>query len=129
MSRVNAVAQVFALIAGVLHVVFFMLESVLFRRPFVQRAFLVRPENADAVRTWAFNMGFYNLFLAAGVVAGVILLHTGDETAGRTLTLFGCAAMFLASIVLFVSDPRAARLRSVALQGLAPLVVLLLAAV
>ncbi|WP_285690738.1 DUF1304 domain-containing protein [Actinoplanes sp. NBRC 103695] len=125
----NAVAQVFALIAGVLHVVFFMLESVLFRRPFVQRAFLVRPENADAVRTWAFNMGFYNLFLAAGVIAGVILLHTGDETVGRTLTLFGCAAMFLASIVLFASDPRVARLRSVALQGLAPLVVLLLTAV
>ncbi|MEV6633936.1 DUF1304 domain-containing protein [Actinoplanes sp. NPDC051470] len=121
----NAVAQVFALIAGLLHVVFFMLESVLFRRPFVQRAFLVRPENADAVRSWAFNMGFYNLFLAAGTIAGVILLHTGDEPTGRALALFGCAAMFLASIVLFVSDPRRSRLRSVALQGAAPLIVIL----
>ena len=125
----NAVAQVFAVIAGVLHVVFFMLESVLFRRAFVQRAFLVRPENAAAVRTWAFNMGFYNLFLAAGAIAGVILLHTGDSTVGRTLTLFSCASMFLASIVLFVSDPRVGRLRSVALQGVPPLVVLLLTAV
>jgi putative membrane protein len=129
MGGVNAVAQVFAIIAGVLHVVFFLLESVLFRRPFVQRAFLVRPESADAVRRWAFNMGFYNLFLAAGAIAGVILLHTGDETAGRTLVLFTTAAMFLAAIVLFVSDPRRSRLRSVALQGLPPLIVLLLTAV
>jgi putative membrane protein len=122
---VNAVAQTFAIIAGALHVVFFMLESVLFRRPFVQKAFLVRPENADAVRSWAFNMGFYNLFLAAGTIAGVILLHTGSVPVGRALALFGCASMFLAAIVLFVSDPRPSRLRSVALQGVAPLIVIL----
>ncbi|MFG1608635.1 DUF1304 domain-containing protein [Actinoplanes sp. NPDC049265] len=121
----NAVAQIFAVIAGVLHVAFFMVESVLFRRPFVQRAFSVRPEHSDAVRSWAFNMGFYNLFLAAGTIAGVILLHTGSVPEGRALVLFGCASMFLAAVVLYVSDPRPARLRSVVLQGLAPLVVVL----
>jgi putative membrane protein len=124
---VNAVAQIFAVITGLVHVWAFVMESLLFRRPAVHRIFLVRTEDEPTVRLWAFNQGFYNLFFAAAAIGGVILLHTGDVTAGRTLVLFACGSMFLASIVLFVSDPRKVRLRGSIGQGLAPLIVLLAA--
>jgi putative membrane protein len=84
-------------------------------------------EDVPKVRLWAFNQGFYNLFFAAGAIGGVIALHTGNETIGRTLVLFTCASMFLAGIVLFVSDPRKARLGGVFGQALPPLIVLIAA--
>jgi putative membrane protein len=123
----NAVAQVFAVITGLVHLWAFLMESVLFRRPAVHRVFLVRSEEVPAVRLWAFNQGFYNLFFAAGAIGGVVVLHTGDVDVGRTLVLFTCGSMFLAGIVLFVSDPRRARLGGVFGQALPPLIALIAA--
>ncbi|MGH8777048.1 MAG: DUF1304 domain-containing protein [Jiangellaceae bacterium] len=102
----NAVAQVFAVVAGLFHVVVFVLESVLFRRPQVHARFFVRPEEVDAVQPWAANQGWYNLFLAAGALGGVVMVNAGDETAGRTLALFACGCMVVAGIVLYVSERR-----------------------
>jgi putative membrane protein len=55
---------------------------------------------------WAFNQGFYNLFLAAGAIGGVIAAHAGHPTAGRALTLYACGFMAAAGAVLAVSDRR-----------------------
>ncbi len=121
----NVVAQIFAVVTGLIHLWAFVMESLLFRFPTVHRLFLVRTDDVPAVKLWAFNQGFYNLFFAAAAIGGVVLLHMGDETVGTTLVLFACASMFLASIVLFVSDPRKARLGGVLGQGLPPLIVLL----
>jgi len=99
----NVISQIFAVAAGLFHVYAFTLESVLFRRPAVQRAFLGRTVSPD-VHLWAFNQGFYNLFLAAGAFGGVIAVHAGAAVAGRAVTLFACACMMGAGIVLFVSD-------------------------
>ncbi len=53
---------------------FFVLESVLFRRPFAWRTFGIgNQQDAETTRDWALNQGFYNLFLAVGVVVGVLL--------------------------------------------------------
>jgi len=120
---VNAVAQIFAVITGLVHLAAFVMESLVFRR--AHRVFQVRDEHVPAVRMWAFNQGFYNLYFAAAAIIGVILLHTGDVTVGKTLVLFACGSMFLAGVVLFVSDPRRERLSGAIGQGLAPLVVLL----
>jgi putative membrane protein len=99
----NVITQVFAVVAGLFHLYAFTLESVLFRRPAVQRAFLGRTVSPD-VHLWAFNQGFYNLFLAAGAIGGVIAVHAGAATEGRAITLFVCACMMGAGVVLFVSD-------------------------
>ena len=47
--------QIAAGIAGALHVVFFLFESVLFKQPKTQKRFHVEPAAAEAVRPWAFN--------------------------------------------------------------------------
>jgi putative membrane protein len=104
----SVVAQVFALTAALVHLLAFSWESVLFERPGVHRdIFRIPTADVPPVRLWAFNVGFYNLFLAAGPIAGVIARNTGHPVVGRTLVLYSCAFMSLAGIVLFVSDRRA----------------------
>ena len=92
--------------AGLGHVAAFVMESLLFHRPRIQRMLLGRTETSPGVRLWAFNQGFYNLFLAVGVLAGVVIWLSDRSTVGRTLIVFSCGAMALAGLVLFVSDRR-----------------------
>ncbi|MDT7723772.1 MAG: putative rane protein [Actinomycetota bacterium] len=101
----NVVAQVFAGLAALVHIVVFVWETFLFRRPGVhQGIFRIPSENVPAVLLWSFNQGFYNLFLASGTVAGLVALHTGNEAVGRALVLYTCAFMALAGVVLGISD-------------------------
>ncbi|WP_027342273.1 DUF1304 domain-containing protein [Hamadaea tsunoensis] len=116
----NLVAQLFAVIAGLIHVLIFAMEALLFTRPEVYRRFRADPHDVPAIRPWAFNQGFYNLFLAVGALAGVLVVHTGDRTAGRTLVGFACLCMLGAALVLAGSDRR--MLRSALIQGVAPLI-------
>ncbi len=122
---VNALAQLAALVAGLIHVMIFAMESLAFGRPPVQRTFGVAPGDLAAVRPWAFNQGFYNLFLAIGALGGLALLHTGSTVEGRTLVLFACGSMLAAAVVLIATNRR--MLRAAAIQGLAPLVALVAA--
>ena len=115
------IAVIAALIAAGLHVLFFILESVTFTNPRVAARFgLTTPEQVAAVRPMAFNQGFYNLFLAVGVVGGLALVAAGSVDAGRAIVLFACASMAAAGAVLFATSPRFAR--SALIQGLPPLV-------
>lgn len=102
----NVVAQVFAIVAIVFHTAAFVLESFLFHRPAVQRFLLGKPEPAPGVRLWAFNQGFYNLFLAAGPAIGLAAYYAGHESVGRALLIYGCAFMAGCGVVLFISDRR-----------------------
>lgn len=118
-------AQVFVGLAGVLHVVIFVMESVLFRRPAVWRRFLIgSPEDAEVVRPWAYNQGFYNLFLALGALGGLVAYWSGCA-AGVPIALFACACMAAAGVVLVATDRR--MLRAAATQTTPPLIALLLA--
>lgn len=100
----NAVAQVFAGLAALVHVAIFAWESLLFGRPAVHGGiFGIRTGEVPAALPWAMNQGFYNLFLAAGTVVGLVLLHAGNPTAGRTLVLYTCAFMVLCGAVLAVT--------------------------
>jgi putative membrane protein len=100
----NAVTQIFALIAGLVHVWAFLMESLFFRQPRVQRMFLGHADVEPGVFLWAFNQGFYNLFLALGAIGGVIAADTGHATVGRAVALYACACMAGAGVVLVVSD-------------------------
>ena len=53
---------------------------------------------------WAFGVGFYNLFLGCGLIAGVIAWMSGNETVGGTLVIYICLFMVLSGIVLFIAD-------------------------
>lgn len=122
----SALAQVFVGLAAVLHVLFFVMESVLFMRPDVHRRFGLRTrEEAELVRPMAFNQGFYNLFLAAGAVVGIVwAAGDGADTGGTAVAGFACAVMLGAAVVLVTTSRRF--LPAALVQGLPPLVALLL---
>ena len=126
-DRLPTGAVIFALLAAAIHVLFFVLESLLFRRPFAWRTFGIgNQKDAETTRDWALNQGFYNLFLAVGVVVGVLLQASSEATtvaAGAGMVLLATASMVGAAVVLLVTKP--ALLRGVAIQGIAPLLAIL----
>jgi len=107
-----------AALAGVLHVLFFCMESLWWTKPAVARRFGNSAEQAAATRLLAFNQGFYNLFLAVGVFAGLVLVSRGYGHVGLALVAWNCASMVGAAIALAVSAPR--MMRAVVIQGLFP---------
>ena len=101
----NLSVQVFALIAALLHVLIFCMESLWFMKPGVYKRFGAKTiEDAESKRLFAFNQGFYNLFLAIGIFVGLGLLHSGGYLqVAQTLILFCTACMFFAGIILIIS--------------------------
>lgn len=126
MNALGIVGVVFAVVAALIHVYIFALESLLWSRPATQRTFGVRDErDAEVLRPMAYNQGFYNLFLAIGAVVGVVLMLTGTRgDAGFAVTLFALGSMLLAALVLVTSNRR--MLRAALVQGAAPALALAL---
>ncbi|RIJ70147.1 DUF1304 domain-containing protein [Nakamurella silvestris] len=117
----SALTIIFASLAALLHVLFFVLESVLFRRATVWGRFGVKSQaDAETIAPMAYNQGFYNLFLALGVVVGLVL---GNEDAGKGIVIFACACMVGAALVLVTNNVKLAR--SAAIQGIAPLIAII----
>jgi putative membrane protein len=113
-------------IAAVIHVLIFVLESILWSRPSTWRRFGLRSQgDADIVKPMAFNQGFYNLFLGVGVKLGLLFLWAwGSPEVGLALVFLGAGSMVAAAAVLILSSPKLAR--AAALQGVAPLVGIIL---
>ncbi|WP_456789124.1 DUF1304 domain-containing protein [Cellulomonas sp. P5_C5] len=120
-------ASVFAVLAALLHVLFFVYESVIFDRPEVHARFRTRTEDVPAVKPWAYNQGFYNLFLAIGALVGVVLALSGQETVGLALVVFACGSMLAAALVLVATNRAMAR--AAATQGTFPLLAVVAAVV
>jgi putative membrane protein len=119
-----ALAAVFALLAAALHVAIFVMESVLWTRPAVYRRFgLASVDEAQATKSMAYNQGFYNLFLAVGIVVGVAV--GGDV--GTALVVFCCASIVAAAAVLLTTG--LSYLRAAVTQALFAVIALVLFAV
>jgi putative membrane protein len=117
-------ALVLAGLAGLLHLYFFVLESLVFRtRGF--RVFGVPRDDVETVAFPMYNQGFYNLFLGAGVLVGVVGSWRGWDPQGSTLVVYGCLFMVGAALVLVTARPAMAR--GAAVQGVLPLLALLAA--
>jgi putative membrane protein len=124
---VLVIGSVFAGIAALIHLYIWLLESVLWTHESTRRTFGVKTAaDAETLRPMAYNQGFYNLFLALGVVVGLVLLWSGLAIAGLVLTLFVCVSMVLAALVLLTSNRR--MLRAALVQGAAPFVAVVLLA-
>lgn len=103
-------AMVFAVLASALHVLIFYMESIAWEGPLARKTFGGTPEEARAHAFYAFNQGFYNLFLALQAIIGVVLAALGHMAIGAALMLAGTGAMLAAAIVLaLASAPTAAR--------------------
>jgi putative membrane protein len=116
------IAIVAASLAALLHIYIFIAESVLWTRPATWRRFGIRSQaEADTIRPMALNQGFYNLFLAIGILVGLFLLpHPALHAPGVMLIFFSTASMLAASLVLVISNPKLAR--AALLQGFFPLI-------
>ncbi len=131
MIGLTALGLLLATVAALLHVVFFVLESVLFRRPAGRRLFGVRAEHdSPPLRLFAVNQGVYNLALAIVVALGVVLQATAGDAADRAiaglaLTVGGCSVMVVAGAALALTAPP--RMLGAALvQALPPLLAVVL---
>jgi len=101
----HAALWVTALLSALIHVLFFCMESLWWTKPAVYRRFRSTEAQALVTKSLAFNQGFYNLFLAGGVLAG-----------------WSCASMLGAAVVLAASAPQ--MMRGALIQGLPPLLFL-----
>lgn len=118
------VALVLAGLAGLLHVYFFVLESVAFRTR-GRKVFGVPEADVETVAFSMYNQGFYNLFLGLGVLVGVVGSWRGWDPQGSTLVVYGCLFMVGAALVLVIARPAMAR--GAAVQGVLPLLALVVA--
>lgn len=124
MPIMHVIAIAAAAVAALIHLYFFVLESLWFMRPAVWRRFGVTSDtDARIVRSFAYNQGWYNLFLAAGVGIGIELVATGDASSGRAITLFACGSMVAAGIVLVANNR--SFLRAAAIQAVPPLIAII----
>jgi putative membrane protein len=120
------VAAVLALLAALLHVYFWVLESLTFTTS-GRKVFGVPAEDVEAVRPWALNQGYYNLFLAVGTAAGAVLELGSDCTWAVPLILFGTGTMLGAALVLIATDRK--MLKGSVIQGTFPALALVALAI
>ena len=109
---------VFAGIAALIHVYIFFLESITWTGERSRAIFgIASREEAEITKSLAFNQGFYNLFLALAVMAGIIVFTAGNTAVGATLVFVGAGSMVAAGAVLLLSSPSKA---AAALKQLLP---------
>jgi putative membrane protein len=129
------IATVFAALAALLHVYIFVMESIQWTQPRIWKRFGVADQQAaETTKPMAYNQGFYNLFLAIGVIIGLALFWAGASAmtgagtvtgsvsvvAGKTLVLFSLGSMLAASLVLLTTGRT--YLRAALTQGTLPLI-------
>ena len=115
---------VFAILAALLHVYIFVMESLTWTSPRTRATFGTTPETAETTKELAFNQGFYNLFLAVVTAVGVIGAFTGHRAVGVARVFAGVGSMLAAAVVLRSSSPDKAR--SAVTQGTFPLIAIAL---
>jgi putative membrane protein len=118
------VGVVFAILAALLHVYIFVMESLTWTSARTRATFGITEEQAAATKELAFNQGFYNLFLAIVSGIGVLGVFTGSRAVGVALVFAGVGWMLAAAVVLLASSPDKAR--AAVTQGTFPLIAIVL---
>lgn len=115
------------LLSALLHVGFFVVESILFQKAEGYKLFRLPKEQHEAVKIWALNQGYYNLFLALGTFWGLKYVLEKQVMLAGVLTSFCGFFMIGAGLVLWFSAPHLRR--GALLQILPPLLGFLFLAV
>ena len=123
----TTVALVLAGIAAALHVYIWTMESITWKQPATWKRFGVASQaDADTNAQFAYNQGYYNLFLAIVAIVGIVLVAAADrEDAGWALVIAACGSMLAASLVLLSTSTGMAR--AAATQGTIPALAVLFA--
>ncbi|ACL39014.1 conserved hypothetical protein [Pseudarthrobacter chlorophenolicus A6] len=101
----NIISQVFAVLAVVIYVGVFPVESFLLRRSrWAQKFLSTPPENVPALMMWAIPTGYKNLVIALGVMAGLVAVNIGEPVVGYTLVVYCCLNMALTAPTMLLAD-------------------------
>lgn len=121
MTPFSAIGLIAAALAALLHVGFFVLESLAFERPAVRRLFGVpSKEQSRSLSLFAANQGVYNLALAVVVVLGLALAAGGQLGLGLGLAIGALAVMVVAALALVATSRRL--WRGALIQGMPPVI-------
>lgn len=107
----------FTVLAALLHVYIWFLESFRWTHPSTRRTFGVSEADAQVMKAMAYNQGFYNLFLAIIALVGVALMRS-EHWVGSALALAGTGSMLAAAVVLVAHDR--SMVRAALMQGTLP---------
>lgn len=103
-SSMNAISQLFAVLAALIYIVVFPLESFFLRHPAAQKFLSTPAQNVPAVMMWAIPTGFRNLLIGLGNIAGVAAVNMGYVVVGYTLVIYCCANMVLSGATMGLAD-------------------------
>jgi putative membrane protein len=106
---VTIAALVLCGLAAALHVYIFVMESLTWTSPKTRATFGLSVAQAEATKDLAYNQGFYNLFLAIAVFAGIGFWVADKTEIGMTAVVIGAGSMAAAALVLLLSSPDKAR--------------------
>lgn len=129
----SVVAQVAVVLNSVVLLCVAPLEMVFYERPWARRFLHVDTQNVQDVRLWAFVVGFRNALSAVGALAGLVILHAGDEQVGRTVVIVALWYMLLASLAMGLADllgfwrPRGGSVMGTAASSVLPALALVVA--
>jgi putative membrane protein len=101
------ITYVLAALIALIHVYIFILESIVWRRARTRKLFGMSEEDSRIAQPFAFNQGFYNLFLSLAILTGGLMIFVWDRPLeGRILMDYGTASVLGAGLVLFFSAPK-----------------------
>jgi putative membrane protein len=115
MNKTNLLPVRLKILVGfviLVHLMFFILEAIFWMQPTVNLILLgflnnpvsvSYPIQALTLRNLFINQGFYNLFIALGGIAGLILVGREKLQVGYALILFLCFCGFGAGLILCLS--------------------------
>ena len=115
---------VFAVLAALLHIYIFTMESLTWTSPRTRATFGTTPAEAETTKLLAFNQGFYNLFLAIVTGVGIVAVALGHKAIGVALVFAGVGSMAAAAVVLVASSVDKAR--AALTQGIFPVIAVVL---
>jgi putative membrane protein len=104
-TKMQRFSEIMVLVTGVVHIWFFKVESLDFTSPKTMSKFGLTQESVQYVAPWAFNQGFYNLFLGLGLFYVHFLRQRRTFREADTLACFILATIFGAALVLYLSVP------------------------
>ncbi len=121
-KKLPTIAKVTAAISGLIHVLFFIMESIVWLEQTVYETFEVASlADAEVLEVYVKNQGYYNLFLAVGIFGALALAGKKPEISTALITYIS-AFMIGAAIVLLFTIP--AMIAGVFIQGLPPAITL-----
>lgn len=103
-DTLSLVAQIAALIGAVILILVSTLEMFFYRHPTARKFLNVETEHLDDVRMWAFVVGARNCIAGSGLLVGLFLFWSGQETTGTIVVLAFSWYLLLAGLAMGVAD-------------------------